>query len=249
MKRVAGKGLLGVLVFAGAGLSVTGCAATDADWRERYLEKEQDSSALAAQLASERSARAAAVSQLEEARVQVANLQRENESMRSRPAEGAVAAAPAQDSTAVSESVDRLKTKGFDAYRTADGNIAIVLPSDINFAAGSKDLTPAGRKAVDQIAAELDGQFAGHSVRIEGHTDGDPIKKAPFKDNWELGSERALSVLRTLVNDHKVAPERLVAASRGETVPVADNKSDKGKARNRRVEVVVLVPHDSAMAK
>jgi chemotaxis protein MotB len=248
MKRAAGSSMLVVLGLAGAGLAGTGCAATDADWRERYLEKERDSSDTAAQLSSERSARAAAVSQLEEARAQVTALQRENDALKSRPGEAAAPAAPANDAAA-NESVDRLKTKGFDAYRTADGNIAIVLPADINFAAGSKDLTPAGRKAVDSLSGELDGQFAGYSIRIEGHTDGDPIKKAPFKDNWELGSERALSVLRTLVNDHKVAPERLVAASRGETVPVADNKTEKGKAKNRRVEVVVLVPHDSSMAK
>ena len=248
MKRAAGMALLGVLGLVGAGFAGTGCAATDADWRERYLEKERDSSDMAAQLSSERSARADAVSQLEEARAEVAALQRENEALKSRPAEAAAPAAP-DASAATSESVDRLKAKGLDAHMTADGNIAIVLPSDINFNPGSKDLTPAGKKAVDQLAGELDGQFAGYSVRIEGHTDGDPIKKAPFKDNWELGSERALSVLRTLVNDHKVAPERLVAASRGETVPVADNKTDKGKAKNRRVEVVVLVPHDSSMAK
>lgn len=248
MKRFSRTALLGTLGLVGAGLAGTGCAATDADWRERYLEKERDSSDMAAQISSERSARATAVSQLEEARAQLAALERENEALKSRPAEAAAEPAPANDAAA-NESVDRLKTKGFDAYRTADGNIAIVLPADINFAAGSKDLTPAGKKAVDQLSGELDGQFAGYSIRIEGHTDGDPIKKAPFKDNWELGSERALSVLRTLVNDHKIAPERLVAASRGETVPVADNKSDKGKAKNRRVEVVVLVPHDSSMAK
>ena len=249
MKRAAGRSMLMVLGLAGAAFAGAGCASTDADWRERYLEKEKDSSDLAAQVSSERSARATAVAQLEQANAQIASLQRENDSLRGRPGEAAVAAPSGAGDAAANESVDRLKGKGFDAYRTADGNIAIVLPSDINFAAGSKDLTPAGRKAVDQIAAELEGQFAGYSIRIEGHTDGDPIKKAPFKDNWELGSERALSVLRTLVSDHKVSPERLIPASRGETVPVADNKSDKGKAKNRRVEIVVLVPHDSAMGK
>lgn len=249
MRLAAGRWMLGVVGLAGAAFAATGCAATDADWRERYLEKEREASDMGSQVSSERNARATAVSQLEEARARVANLERENESLRG--GSGGVAAAPAatDNSGAVSESVERLKAKGMDARRTADGNIAITLPSDINFSAGSKDLTAAGKKAVDQLAGELDGQFAGYSVRIEGHTDGDPIKKAPFKDNWELGSERALSVLRSLVNDHRIAAERLIAASRGETVPVDDNKSDKGKARNRRVEVIVLVPHDSAMGK
>jgi chemotaxis protein MotB len=143
----------------------------------------------------------------------------------------------------------KLKGRGIDAYQTADGNIAIVIPADINFSPGSKDLTSAGKKAVDAVARELDGQFSGFTVRIEGHTDGDPIKKSKFTDNFELGAERSLTVLRYLVSQHRVAPDRLIAASRGETVPVADNKSDKGKARNRRVEVVVMVPKDATLAK
>ena len=178
----------------------------------------------------------------------MANLQRENEALKGRPADAAPSA-PAGNSAAVNESVERLKTKGFDAHETADGNIAIVLPCDITFSAGSKDLSAAGKKAVDQVAKELEGQFAGNTVRVEGHTDGDPIRKSKFADNFELGAERALSVVRYLVQQHKVAPERLIPSSRGETVPLADNKSDKGKARNRRVEVVVVVPRDAAAAR
>lgn len=241
MKRFAGLGLLGL---AALGFAAAGCASTDADWRERYLEKEQDASGLASQLSEERNAHSNAVASLEEARARIQDLEAENASLKSRPAE----AAPASTDD-VSDALAQLKSKGIDAYQTADGNIAIVIPSDINFAAGSKDLTAAGRKAVAAVAAELGGQFSGFTVRIEGHTDGDPIRKSKFTDNFELGAERALTVLRALVKDHDVAPERLIAASRGETVPVADNKSDKGKARNRRVEVVVMVPRDATLAK
>lgn len=249
MKRAVGLAVLGLLGIAGAG-----CQTTDADWRERYLEKEKDSSDLASQLASERSSRASVVAQLEESRTQNATLQKENEGLRGRPAEtagtGSAAAPVADNSAAVSETLSNIKkSTGLDARVTPDGNISIVIPSDINFSAGSKDLTAAGRKALDGLAKELDGQFAGYSIRIEGHTDSDPIKKSNFKDNWELGSERSLSVLRYLATEHKVSPERLEAASRGDTMPVADNKSDKGKAKNRRVEVIVLIPKDATMAK
>lgn len=242
MNRLAGLGLLGLL-----GLAAVGCASTNADWRERYLEKEQDASDLAAQLSEERNAHSNAVAQLEEARARVQDLEAENESLRSRPVETAAAPPPPADD--VGATLEQLRGRGIDAYQTADGNIAIVIPSDINFAAGSKDLTAAGKKAVDQVARELEGQFSGFTVRIEGHTDGDPIRKSKFTDNFELGAERALTVLRHLVKSHGIAPERLIAASRGETVPVADNKSDKGKARNRRVEVVVMVPKDATLAK
>jgi len=242
MNRVAGAFLFGLF-----GLAAVGCASTDADWRERYLEKERDAGDLAAQLSEERNAHSTAVAQLEEARARIAVLEEENEALASRPAPApAPAAAP---TSSVDETLDRLKKGGMDAYQTADGNIAIVLPSDITFSAGSKDLSTPGKKAVDQVARELNGQFAGYTVRIEGHTDADPIKKSKFTDNWELGAERALTVLRYLAGQHSVAPERLVASSRGETFPVADNKSDKGKARNRRVEVVVMVPKDAALAK
>jgi chemotaxis protein MotB len=245
MNRLAGLGLLGLLGLGA--LFATGCASTDADWRERYLEKEQDASDLAARLSEERNAHSNAVAQLEEARARVQDLEVENEALLARPVEPPAPPAPPVDD--VGETLENLRGKGIDAYQTADGNIAIVIPSDINFASGSKDLTTAGKKAVDQVARELEGQFAGFTVRIEGHTDGDPIRRSKFADNFELGAERSLTVLRHLVKKHGIAPERLIAASRGETVPVADNKSDKGKARNRRVEVVVMVPRDATLAK
>src|SRR5690349_61334 len=100
MKRAVGMAVVGLLGVAGAGLSMTGCAATDADWRERYLEKERDSNDLATQLSSERSSRAAAVAQLEEAKAQLATLERENEALKGHPVEGASAAAPADNSAA-----------------------------------------------------------------------------------------------------------------------------------------------------
>ncbi len=236
----------------GLGLVVAGCASTDADWRERYLEKERDAGVVSSQLTEERNAHATAVAQLEEAKARISDLEKENEALKSRPAEAALAPAPAPAAVsdgAVSDTLERLRKGGMDAHETADGNIAIVLPSDITFSPGSKDLSGTGKKAVDQVAKELEGPFSGNTVRVEGHTDGDPIRRSKFADNFELGAERALSVVRYLVQHHKVAPERLIAASRGETVPVADNKSDKGKARNRRVEVVVVVPRDAAAAK
>jgi len=243
---MARAGWTGVLFLGLAAFAATGCASTAADWRERYLEKEQEAADLSTNLADERNQRADAVAQLEEARARALELEKENENLRNRPA--TVAEAPVPDS-GVGETLDRLKKNGMDAYQTADGNIAIVLPSDITFGAGSKDLTAAGKKSVDAVARELQSTFAGQTVRVEGHTDGDPIRKSKFTDNWELGGERALTVLRYLAQNHSVSPERLMGATRGETMPVADNKSDKGKARNRRVEIVVIVPRDQALAR
>ncbi|MHC4925584.1 MAG: OmpA/MotB family protein, partial [Planctomycetota bacterium] len=201
---------------------------------------------LAGELSQERARRAEAIAELESARAEAALLAAENETLKNRPPE--VVEVAVQD-TSVSDTVNDLQNRGIDAIETPDGNIAIVLPSDITFGSGSKDLTRQGKKSLTSIAAELNGQFAGQSVRIEGHTDTDPIRRSKFKDNWELGSERALSVLRYLSTSHGIAPERLSAATRGQTMPVADNKSKAGKIRNRRVEIVVIVPKGAAAAK
>ena len=236
------KGLYALASATVLALGATGCASSEADWRERYLEKERDASEASTRLMDERAAHAAAVAQLEESRRRLNSLDRDDGVSRAAPS-----AAPLSDA-GVSAQVERLRSTGLDVHQTSDGNIAIVLPSDISFGAGSKELTPAGKKAVEGLISELNGNFAGHSIRIEGHTDADPIKRSNFKDNWELGSERALSVVRHLTAGG-IPGERLTAVSRADTMPVADNKSNEGKAKNRRVEVVVLVPRGSVSAK
>ena len=114
MMRAGPAVLLGSL-----GLLFAGCASTDADWRERYLEKEMDANDKAAQLSEERNARSAAVAQLEEARNQIAGLQKENDALRGGGG-GAAAAAPTDAS--VSDAADRLRqTTGMDVHVTPDG--------------------------------------------------------------------------------------------------------------------------------
>ena len=232
MKRVAGLVLSGVLGAVGAG-----CSTPDANWQERYLETEQERATAIEELSAERAARTAATAEAEAARMAALQGGRSDAPVM-----------PPRGGKAVDDAVKDLRARDMDAAVTADGNITITLPSDINFGAGSKELTSAGKKVVEQVAKELDSRFPGYSVRIEGHTDADPIKKSNFKDNWELGSERALAVLRYLTT-LGVSSERLTSSSRGDTMPVGDNKSNSGKAKNRRVEVIVLVPQDAAMAE
>jgi len=245
--RSAGSWLAsGVLVLA-----ATGCASTD--WRQRYLEKERESADASGQLSDERNARAASVSQLEEAKTRIATLESENLALKDRAAAATAAApAPAPSDANLEEAARQMQEKiggGGKVSVTADGNIVISLPADITFSPGSKDLAVQGKKSVDAVAKELKERFAGYSIRVEGHTDTDPIRKSNFVDNFELGAERALSVVRYMVKSSGLEPERLIPASRGETQPLADNKTAAGKARNRRVEIVVLVPRDAATAQ
>ena len=238
MRRPAAIGAAAFLAVA-----ATGCMSSEADWRERYLEKELQATEASNRLSEERNAHAAAVAQLEQARNRISTLEREPLAGSSGSSPEAAAPAPGLD-----DGVRNLRGAGLDVRQTADGDIGVTLPADVTFSPGSRDLTSAGKKSLDQVAKELQGSFAGYPVRIEGHTDSDPIRKSGFKDNWELGSERALAAVRYL-GSVGVSSERLLSVSRGDTMPVADNKSDKGKARNRRVEVIILVPRGSTMSK
>ena len=136
---------------------------------------------------------------------------------------------------------ERLKLEYGDLVRiTVDGNLEITLQSSVTFASGSYNLTRQGKKNLDSVARELITEFPTNNIRVIGHTDTDPIRKSPFKDNWELASERSLEVIRYLT-EKGVEHTRLEGSSRGENAPVADNATAAGKKRNRRVEIVVVM--------
>jgi len=75
---------------------------------------------------------------------------------------------------------------------------------------------------------------------VEGHTDDVPIQNEVLQDNWDLSVKRATSVVRVLQNDFGVPPQRMTAAGRSSYIPVADNETSEGKAKNRRTRIVVL---------
>jgi chemotaxis protein MotB len=87
-----------------------------------------------------------------------------------------------------------------------------------------------------------------NEIRVEGHTDGIPIATALYPSNWELSSARATTVGRYLAEQNDIAPGRLIAAGFGEFRPIAPNDTREGRARNRRVDLVVLFPQGPAIA-
>ncbi len=246
--------VIAVVLFS---LLAAGCASTD--WESRYLEKDQEARALQAQYDLQRQALAEREAMSEEVRAQYLHsqaqvdvLEERVEALKGQPVERV--AMPVDSSTAgemarsagemarMELEMERLRRQNVDVRRTPDGNLEITLDSDVSFASGSHTLTKRGKATLDVVARELNGQFVGNQVRVIGHTDADPIRKSPYKDNWELGSERALGVIRYLHDQHGVEAERLVAASRGKSAPLASNNSTEGKARNRRVEILVIIP-------
>ncbi|HEV2499234.1 MAG TPA: OmpA family protein [Terriglobia bacterium] len=106
------------------------------------------------------------------------------------------------------------------------------------FDSGSAVLKPGAMPALAKIAAIL--SRTTQNIRVEGHTDNVPIHNSKFASNWELSTARATEVLNLLITRFGIAPQRLSAAGYAKFHPVASNKTIEGRARNRRVDIVVL---------
>jgi len=137
----------------------------------------------------------------------------------------------------------RPKDTGFDGDVKVDsdkGTITVTLPNSILFSSGKATLKNSTSSELNQIYSVLRERYSDKQVDIVGHTDTDPIRKTKnlWKDNWDLSAGRALTVVRYLV-DKGVAPQNIRGVACGESRPVASNASSSGKAKNRRVEIVV----------
>ena len=129
--------------------------------------------------------------------------------------------------------------EGYDvAFDPSAGTVTVTLPNAILFSSGKASLKKATSVELDHIRSVLREKYSGRQINVVGHTDSDPIKKSKWKDNWELSAQRALSVVRYLVA-RGIPTENIRAVGCGESQPIASNASASGKARNRRVEIVV----------
>lgn len=110
----------------------------------------------------------------------------------------------------------------------------ISVQGSVLFESGKADLTAGGRKTLAGLAADIKSRYADRDIYVVGHTDAEPIQKSKWKDNWELGAQRALTIVRTL-HEQGVAFNQLVQANCGEYRPKKVSSS-KNVAENRRVE-------------
>jgi len=132
---------------------------------------------------------------------------------------------------------------GVSVFPTREG-FAYSLADKLLFDPGSISIREGGKAALKKIAAQLNEKHY-LDIRIEGHTDSDPVVKTIEKfplGNHELAVERALAVYAVLVNEDKVPSSILSLAAFGPNRPVDNSKSDAAKAKNRRVEIHVAVP-------
>jgi len=128
--------------------------------------------------------------------------------------------------------------KGKVTVDQEERGLVISLKESLLFKLGSADLTVEAQQViltVGKILISLPNQ-----LRIEGHTDNLPIHTAQFPSNWELSTARATNVVNFLTNRVGIKPTILSATGYGEFRPIASNESEKGRAQNRRVDIVVL---------
>ena len=118
------------------------------------------------------------------------------------------------------------------------GRMAVKLKDKVLFASGSAKLQDEGKAALSKLA-EVFKEITGKSLRVEGHTDNVPVKSGDYATNWELSAARADAVVELLANNYGIPQERMVAAAYGEYRPVATNDTARGRALNRRIEIIV----------
>jgi chemotaxis protein MotB len=124
------------------------------------------------------------------------------------------------------------------ALRTEPDGLVVSLREIGFFDSGSADIRANSLNAFSRLA-ELLAQKQ-YRIRIEGHTDNVPIHNQKFADNWELSTARATEMIRLLITKYNFPAERLSAAGYAEFHPVSDNRTDAGRALNRRLDVVIL---------
>ncbi|PTX16520.1 chemotaxis protein MotB [Halanaerobium congolense] len=116
--------------------------------------------------------------------------------------------------------------------------LVISLTGEILYELGRADIREQGREVLAMISDIL--IEIPNDIMIEGHTDDLPIRTDEFPSNWELSTARAVNVIKFLIEERDFDPARLSAAGYSEYRPVASNNTVEGRAKNRRVEVVVL---------
>ena len=118
------------------------------------------------------------------------------------------------------------------------GVVYISLADNMLFKSGSYEVNDRAMETLSKIA-KIIKDYGDYDVLVEGNTDDVPISRTNIRNNWDLSTLRASSVVQVLQNQFGVNPQRLTAAGRGEFNPISDNTSDLGRQRNRRTEVII----------
>jgi chemotaxis protein MotB len=125
------------------------------------------------------------------------------------------------------------------------GSLTVNILDRVLFASGEAELKPEGEQVLAQLASVLT-QHTNRQIYVIGHTDNVPIRGSlfgKFSSNWELSTARATAAVRYLTEKAGVNPEMLAAVGYGEYHPIASNATPEGRAKNRRIAIVIVPEH------
>ena len=114
--------------------------------------------------------------------------------------------------------------------------VQLTMKGSLLFNSGSAELKDESKPVLNKVGLILE-RYASGTIEIEGHTDNVPMSSKRYANNNELSAARALSVFDYMLEETNLDPARIKTSGRGEYVPIADNATDEGRARNRRVEI------------
>lgn len=138
----------------------------------------------------------------------------------------------------VTEALTGFQDKGLSIH-TKNGKVYVSVDEKLLFPSGSWTVNPQGREALYEIANVMAKDASIH-VMVEGHTDDVPLKgKGDIKDNWDLSAKRATSIVKIILENKGINPANIMAAGRGEYVPLVGNDTPENRAKNRRTEIIL----------
>lgn len=138
----------------------------------------------------------------------------------------------------LSKALNSFEGKGLTVEQK-NGKVYVSMENKLLFSSGSWAVGSEGKKAVVEVGKVL-GDNPDISVLIEGHTDDVPYGgSGPIADNWDLSTKRATAIVAILSENKKVNKQNLTAAGRSEFSPLASNATSEGKAKNRRIEIIL----------
>ena len=147
----------------------------------------------------------------------------------------------------LSKALNSFEGKGLTVEQK-NGKVYVSMENKLLFNSGSYAVGPEGKKAVIEVGKVL-GDNPEISVLIEGHTDNDAfIAAGPIADNWDLSTKRATAIVAILSENKSINKQNLTAAGRSEYSPLLSNATADGKAKNRRIEII-LTPRLDEISK
>ena len=145
----------------------------------------------------------------------------------------------------LTRSLSREELRDVDV-KVLKGVVYISLADNMLYKSGSYEISDRAGETLSKVA-KIINDYKDYDVLIEGNTDNVPISRENIRNNWDLSTLRASSVVQALQNQYGVNPKRLTAGGRGEYNPIAENTTETGKAKNRRTQIIITPKLDEFM--